>query len=281
MSSTHRGTLRGGTLDVGRVVDANRESKSQAVVQAVQFHPTAPAMLTAGLDKTLRVFQIDGKRNVCLQSTYLKDLPIYSAAFTPDGNEVRRRMGKARGKLWREGLQRCGCLCATASAAAFLVGAGCAGAADGHTHPCALLPFFRLSCQAAGNTFTRLTSKAETSTALQSCTVCFGRPRAQLLCPACYRLLCSCLTTPHSLFSTPQASRSGVCSGWPSARTAASLPFPVAAVALLSLFRARCGQCRGSGPARLPCALPLSPWLAHGGVASPLRFHRQNTGSAS
>lgn len=88
VSSTHGGHLRGGTLDVARVVDANRESRSQAVVQAIQFHPSAPAMLTAGLDKTLRVFQIDGKRNVCLQSTYLKDLPIYSAAFTPDGNEV-------------------------------------------------------------------------------------------------------------------------------------------------------------------------------------------------
>lgn len=94
------GLLRGGTLDITRVVDANREGVSQAVVQVLHFHPTASALLIAGLDKTLRIFQVDGKRNACLQTTYLKDLPIYSAAFAPDGTEVgkQRKEPRQRGK---------------------------------------------------------------------------------------------------------------------------------------------------------------------------------------
>lgn len=45
-------------LEVTRAKDANAAACSKAVVQAVQFHPTAPAVLTAGLDKTVRLFQV-------------------------------------------------------------------------------------------------------------------------------------------------------------------------------------------------------------------------------
>jgi U3 small nucleolar RNA-associated protein 18 len=58
------------------------------MIQSLQFHPTAPVLLTAGLDKTLRLFQIDGKLNPKIQSVYIKDLPIYSANLTADGTEV-------------------------------------------------------------------------------------------------------------------------------------------------------------------------------------------------
>lgn len=81
--------LRSGRIDIARVANANRAAVSDSVVQAISFHPSAPAMLTAGLDKTMRVFQVDGKHNTLLQSTHLKDLPIWSAAFSSDGSEVR------------------------------------------------------------------------------------------------------------------------------------------------------------------------------------------------
>ena len=45
-------------LDVARVKDANQHGVSQSVVQSAEFHPSAPAMFTAGLDKTLRLFHV-------------------------------------------------------------------------------------------------------------------------------------------------------------------------------------------------------------------------------
>jgi U3 small nucleolar RNA-associated protein 18 len=57
-------------------------------VQSVQFHPRAPVILTAGLDKTVRLFHIDGKENPKVQSFFIKDLPIFSAHFTQDGSQI-------------------------------------------------------------------------------------------------------------------------------------------------------------------------------------------------
>eukprot|EP00040_Diaphanoeca_grandis_P010789 m.55281 g.55281 ORF g.55281 m.55281 type:complete len:524 (-) comp22045_c0_seq2:444-2015(-) len=77
-----------GTLDCSKATDANHAQPSKSVIQAVQFHPDAAAMMTAGLDKTLRIFQVDGKVNRLLQSVHFQDLPIYSAAFTRGGSEI-------------------------------------------------------------------------------------------------------------------------------------------------------------------------------------------------
>lgn len=60
----------------------------QSVISSVQFHPKAPVLLTGGLDKTLRIFQVDGKENTKIQSVYFKDLPIRCSKFTSDGREV-------------------------------------------------------------------------------------------------------------------------------------------------------------------------------------------------
>eukprot|EP00041_Stephanoeca_diplocostata_P030879 m.944704 g.944704 ORF g.944704 m.944704 type:complete len:382 (-) comp23843_c0_seq41:3968-5113(-) len=75
-------------LDCTRVRDANTAALSKSAVQAVGFHPTATAMFTAGLDKTLRLFQVDGKVNSLLQSVFFPDLPINSAMFTKQGAEI-------------------------------------------------------------------------------------------------------------------------------------------------------------------------------------------------
>ncbi len=75
-------------LEVTRVKDANQLAYSQAVIQALSWHPNAQVLLTAGLDKTIRLFQIDGKVNPHLQNIFLRDLPIHQASFTRDGREI-------------------------------------------------------------------------------------------------------------------------------------------------------------------------------------------------
>lgn len=81
------------------------------MVQSVRFHPNGQLLLTASLDRHLHLFQvrslshylksfvfvvltlslfnqIDGKENEKIQSIYFADLPLTSAAFTPNGKEV-------------------------------------------------------------------------------------------------------------------------------------------------------------------------------------------------
>ena len=43
-------------IDTTRVRDVNETAPSQAVVQTVRFHPSGQLALTAGYDKTLRLF---------------------------------------------------------------------------------------------------------------------------------------------------------------------------------------------------------------------------------
>jgi U3 small nucleolar RNA-associated protein 18 len=70
------------------VKDANIVEPSEAVVRSVEFHKNGQLLMTAGFDKKLRFFQIDGKRNPKVQGIYLDDFPIAKAAFVPDGSGV-------------------------------------------------------------------------------------------------------------------------------------------------------------------------------------------------
>lgn len=69
-------TLPPGRLDISRMNDANQHGVSAAVVQCVDWHKDAMLMLTAGYDKSLRVFHVDGKENRRFHSVYLQDMPI-------------------------------------------------------------------------------------------------------------------------------------------------------------------------------------------------------------
>ncbi|KAK9728936.1 U3 snoRNP protein [Basidiobolus ranarum] len=80
--------LPGDALEITRLRNANQKGYSQSVIQSVEFHPNAQVLLTAGFDKTLRLFQIDGKINNKIQSVHFKDLPIHQAGFTPEGNQI-------------------------------------------------------------------------------------------------------------------------------------------------------------------------------------------------
>ncbi|EEH59839.1 U3 small nucleolar rna-associated protein 18 [Micromonas pusilla CCMP1545] len=86
--SRHRKHIPSGVLDTSRVLDANANDRSTAVVRSVHFHPQGNLLLTASLDKSLRFFKIDGTVNPKVHSVYFDDNPIYRARFVGDGSEV-------------------------------------------------------------------------------------------------------------------------------------------------------------------------------------------------
>jgi U3 small nucleolar RNA-associated protein 18 len=79
-------------LQVVRCQDANQKDPNQAAVQAVHFHPGSdpdrPLMLTAGLDKTLRFFQVGAEGSDKIHGIHFPKLPIYSAQFLGDTGNV-------------------------------------------------------------------------------------------------------------------------------------------------------------------------------------------------
>lgn len=78
-----------GTMDVSRLKDANHTDPHDSVVKAVKFHPEMGHLLmTAGLDKKLKMFQVDGVRNPRLSSIILEDCPIHNASFAMGGRQI-------------------------------------------------------------------------------------------------------------------------------------------------------------------------------------------------
>uniref|UniRef100_A0A803M9I1 U3 small nucleolar RNA-associated protein 18 homolog n=1 Tax=Chenopodium quinoa TaxID=63459 RepID=A0A803M9I1_CHEQI len=82
------GKLLPGILEYSRLVDANAEDPSNGPINSVQFHRNHQLLLAAGLDRKLRFFQIDGKRNKMMDSIFIEDCPIRNASFLPDGSQV-------------------------------------------------------------------------------------------------------------------------------------------------------------------------------------------------
>ncbi len=66
--------LPAGLLETTRMRDANIAEPSRAVVRSVEFHPDGQVLMTAGLDKRLRFFQVcpSPDRPLCPLSTSLK-----------------------------------------------------------------------------------------------------------------------------------------------------------------------------------------------------------------
>ncbi|PKU64298.1 U3 small nucleolar RNA-associated protein 18 homolog [Dendrobium catenatum] len=77
-----------GILEYSRLMNANSEEPSNGPINSVQFHRNGKLLLTAGLDKRLRFFQIDGKRNTSVQSIFMEDFPTRKASFLPNGSHV-------------------------------------------------------------------------------------------------------------------------------------------------------------------------------------------------
>merc|ERR1711871_413721 len=86
-----------GALSVKRMVDLNQQERNQSTTSCLQWHPNGKLALTAGPDKTLRLFRTDGADNPRLQSVHLPQLPIESACFTSDGSQI---VMCGRGRQW-------------------------------------------------------------------------------------------------------------------------------------------------------------------------------------
>jgi U3 small nucleolar RNA-associated protein 18 len=75
-------------IEVSRMADANIQGYNHSIVSSINWHPKFPIMVTCGKDKTLRIFQIDGKVNQKLQSFTFKDMSSLNSLFSIDGSEV-------------------------------------------------------------------------------------------------------------------------------------------------------------------------------------------------
>jgi len=80
--------LPAGEIEATRVKDGNAAEPADAVIQSTQFHPHLPVLLTAGLDRAIRLYQVDGRRNAKLQGVFLDDCPIRRACFADGGHSV-------------------------------------------------------------------------------------------------------------------------------------------------------------------------------------------------
>ncbi|NXF65556.1 UTP18 protein, partial [Ciccaba nigrolineata] len=67
---------------------ANQERFADGRLVTVQFHPSAQVVMTAGHDRSVSLFQVDGIRNPRIQSIYLEGFPIHKACFSVDGEQV-------------------------------------------------------------------------------------------------------------------------------------------------------------------------------------------------
>lgn len=88
--STSSRLLTKGTIDIERLRDANQASQTEGDVKAIMFHPspTVSVMLSAGGDRRLKLFNIDGHANPLLQTVHIPSLPIASAVFHPSGSHI-------------------------------------------------------------------------------------------------------------------------------------------------------------------------------------------------
>lgn len=65
-------------LDVERMADANIQDVSDCVIQSVRFHPTSMLMLTAGLDKRLKLFQVHTREHTHTRTHTIAFLFLYT-----------------------------------------------------------------------------------------------------------------------------------------------------------------------------------------------------------
>ncbi|XP_034046663.1 U3 small nucleolar RNA-associated protein 18 homolog isoform X2 [Thalassophryne amazonica] len=81
-------SLPAGILRMKKCLHANSARPSDAGLSTVQFHPSAQVVMTAGLDQSISLFQVDGKTNPKIQSIHLDRFPVHKARFTADGQAL-------------------------------------------------------------------------------------------------------------------------------------------------------------------------------------------------
>ncbi|XP_062976272.1 U3 small nucleolar RNA-associated protein 18 homolog [Elgaria multicarinata webbii] len=81
-------SLPRGILQMKNCLHANNERQSNVKLTTVQFHPSAQVVMTAGLDRSVSLFQVDGITNPKIQSIHLEGFPVFKARFSADGEQV-------------------------------------------------------------------------------------------------------------------------------------------------------------------------------------------------
>ncbi|XP_074463335.1 U3 small nucleolar RNA-associated protein 18 homolog isoform X1 [Larus michahellis] len=81
-------SLPRGVLKMTTCLPANQERFANGKLATVQFHPSAQVVMTAGHDRSVSLFQVDGVKNPRIQSIYLESFPVYKACFSVDGEQV-------------------------------------------------------------------------------------------------------------------------------------------------------------------------------------------------
>jgi U3 small nucleolar RNA-associated protein 18 len=77
-----------GQIGLSRLRDANLTDPSRSVVNALGFHPSGSVLMVGSLDQRLRFFRVDGKKNSRILSAHFKDMPVTSASWLGNGQEV-------------------------------------------------------------------------------------------------------------------------------------------------------------------------------------------------
>uniref|UniRef100_A0A8C1UWZ8 U3 small nucleolar RNA-associated protein 18 homolog n=1 Tax=Cyprinus carpio TaxID=7962 RepID=A0A8C1UWZ8_CYPCA len=81
-------SLPKGIIKMKKCLNANSESPCGDQLSSVQFHPSAQIVMTAGLDHSLSLFQVDGKSNPKIQTIHLENYPVNKALFSADGEHI-------------------------------------------------------------------------------------------------------------------------------------------------------------------------------------------------
>ncbi|XP_071320771.1 U3 small nucleolar RNA-associated protein 18 homolog [Trachinotus anak] len=81
-------SLPSGVLRMKKCLHANSARPSEDRLTSVQFHPSAQVVMTASLDQSVSLFQVDGKTNPKIQSIHLERFPVHRAQFSLDGETV-------------------------------------------------------------------------------------------------------------------------------------------------------------------------------------------------
>ncbi|XP_063077888.1 U3 small nucleolar RNA-associated protein 18 homolog isoform X1 [Engraulis encrasicolus] len=81
-------SLPKGVLRLKKCLNANNDRPADDRLTTVQFHPSAQVVMTAGLDHSISLFQVDGKTNPKIQSIHLEKFPVNKACFSMDGEQV-------------------------------------------------------------------------------------------------------------------------------------------------------------------------------------------------
>ncbi|KAL8573466.1 hypothetical protein ACOMHN_032480 [Nucella lapillus] len=80
--------LASGYVDMKRCPDGNSDNPSTARLTSVRFHKTAQILMTGSTDKSVRLYQVDGKKNASIQNVFLDNFPVMSAEFCPGLEEI-------------------------------------------------------------------------------------------------------------------------------------------------------------------------------------------------